>query len=141
MQGVFRDKNFQKAVAVVSSSANAEKASKVRPRGNSGTKPASERGSLEAPPTGAQKLPGAVALGKIAFDYNVPLGGQTRLLRPKGRVILNYSSISTVFWGGARAANVRFWNGGSEGGFTAGAGRVGKVRRIERRLWWWGGGV
>ena len=31
--------------------------------------------------------------GKFAFNYNLPLGGQTRLLRPNGRAILNYSSI------------------------------------------------
>ena len=31
--------------------------------------------------------------GRIAFNYNLPLGGQTRLLRPNGRAILNYSPI------------------------------------------------
>ena len=30
---------------------------------------------------------------KLAFNYNLPLGGQTRLLRPNGRANLNYSSI------------------------------------------------
>ena len=40
---------------------------------------------------GGDQVPGVP--GKFAFNYNLPLEGQTRLLRPNGRAVLNYSSI------------------------------------------------
>ena len=72
-------------------------------RGARSTPPTLSPGTMSHHKTGTDGAPSShrslsqllvpIPRGKCAFNYDLPVGSQARLLRPNGRAILNYSSI------------------------------------------------